>query len=562
MTAAGSAGAASHGPWAWHQIHWGAVHRNVRRLQARIVQATKAGRWGKVQALQHLLTHSFSGRALAVKRVTENHGNRTPGVDGATWPTPAKKTAALDTLRRRGYHPRPLRRVYIPKSNGKKRPLGIPTMQDRAMQALYLLALDPIAETTADPNSYGFRTGRSTADAIGQCYLILHKPHAPTWILEGDIQACFDRISHEWLLTHIPTDRVMLHKWLAAGYMEQNVLYPTEHGTPQGGIISPVLANLVLDGLERRLQATYPKNGRGRHAKINLVRYADDFIITGSSSALLNNEVRPLVEQVLRERGLALSPEKTSITHIEDGFTFLGHTLRKYRGYLRIIPAKQHVQTFLTKLRTLIRRQTTTPAGTLVGRLNPLLRGWASYYRHVSSGPTFGTVDRAVFDALRHWAIRRHRHKSAQWIARRYFRPYAGRHSVFSGEVDGKRQYVFQTTELRFKRHVKIKGEANPYDPAWELYFEKRLGVKLAENLRGQRGLLRLWKEQNGICPVCKDTITEVTGWHNHHIIWRSLGGTDRLENRVLLHPNCHHQVHCQQRTVTKPRPARGDREA
>jgi RNA-directed DNA polymerase len=435
-------------------------------------------------------------------------------------------------------------------------------MHDRAMQALYLLALDPIAETTADPNSYGFRTGRSTADAIGQCYLILHKPHAPAWILEGDIKACFDRISHAWLLTHVPMDKAILSKWLKAGYLERHVLHPTDSGTPQGGPVSPVLANLALDGLERCLQQAYPKTGRGRHAKINLVRYADDFIITGNSAALLEQDIRPLVEQFLGERGLELAPEKTRITHIADGFDFLGHTIRKYRGYLRITPAKQNVHTFLAKVRQLIQHHTSTPAGTLIGLLNPLLRGWAMYYRHGSSGPTFRAVDRAMFDTIRSWTKRRHRHKSAQWIARKYFRPYAGRQSVFSGEVDGKRQYLFQTTQLRFKRHVKIKKDANPYDPTWELYFEKRFGAKLAEHLHGRQGLLHLWQEQHGRCPICKDMITEVTGWHNHHIIWRSLGGTDRLDNRVLLHPNCHRQVHRQRLTVTKPRPVRGDREA
>ena len=328
------------------------------------------------------------------------------------------------------------------------------------------------------------------------------------------------------------------------------------------GVGSPTLANLALDGLERHLQRTYPKTGRGRHAKINLVRYADDFIITGSAQALLANEVRPLVEQFLRERGLELSPEKTSITHIEDGFDFLGYTIRKYRGYLRITPTKENVQALLSKVRKVIRCHTATLAGTLICLLNPILRGWALYYRHVSSGPTFRAVDRAVFDAIRHWATRRHRHKSAHWIKATYFRPMGSRQSVFSGEVDGKRHYLFQTTGLRFKRHVKLKGAANPYDPAWERYFEQRLGVKLAEHHDGRRGLLHLWQEQNGRCPVCKDAITEVTGWHNHHIIWRSRGGSDRWDNRVLLHPNCHHQVHCRQWTVTKPRPTRGDREA
>jgi RNA-directed DNA polymerase len=197
-------GASSHTTENWHAIRWHEVERNVRRLQARIVQATQQGRWGKVKALQHLLTHSYSGKALAVKRVTENQGKRTPGVDGETWNTPEKKAEALSSLKQRGYHPQPLRRIYIPKKNGKMRPLGIPCMKDRAMQALYLLALDPIAETLADPNSYGFRTWRSPADAIDQCFKVLNNVQSAQWVLEGDIKACFDQISHEWLLSHVP----------------------------------------------------------------------------------------------------------------------------------------------------------------------------------------------------------------------------------------------------------------------------------------------------------------------------------------------------------------------
>jgi RNA-directed DNA polymerase len=240
--AARRAGAASHATVDWHAIDWQRVHRNVRRLQARIVQATQEGRWGKVRALQRLLTHSFSGKALAVRRVTENQGKRTPGVDRETWGTPAKKARAVRALRQRGYRPRPLRRVYIPKKHGKRRPLGIPTMRDRAMQALYLLALDPVAETTGDPNSYGFRQERSTADALSQCCTVLSGKHAAPWILEGDIKSCFDRISHDWLLAHVPLDKAMLRKWLKAGFMERHVFHATDEGTPQGGIIiSPTM---------------------------------------------------------------------------------------------------------------------------------------------------------------------------------------------------------------------------------------------------------------------------------------------------------------------------------
>lgn len=225
-------GAASHGKTDWRQVDWRAVRRNARRLQVRIVKATQEGRSGKVKALQRLLTHSHSGRLLAVKRVTENRGRRTPGVDQELWDTPGKKAAAVPSLRQRGYEPQPLRRVYIPKSNGKMRPLGIPTMRDRAMQALYLLALDPIAETTGDRNSYGFRPKRSTADAIEQCFIALSPRRSAKWVLEGDIKSCFDRISHDWLLAHVPMDKAILRKWLKAGFMEKHAFHPTDDGTP------------------------------------------------------------------------------------------------------------------------------------------------------------------------------------------------------------------------------------------------------------------------------------------------------------------------------------------
>jgi RNA-directed DNA polymerase len=280
MTAEPPAGAVSHQPEGWHSINWRAVNENVRRLQARIVQATKAGKWHKVKALQYLLTCSFSGKALAVRRVTENQGKNTPGMDQITWAKPRDKWMAIHSMRRRGYQPRPLRRVYIPKPNGKMRPLGIPTMKDRAMQALHLLALDPIAETTADPNSYGFRKERCCADAMVQCNTILSNNTRPQWILEGDIKSCFDQISHNWLLTHIPMDRITLQKWLKAGYMDKSAFHMTDEGTPQGGIISPVLANMALDGLERILRKKYPHSGqralKGKNKQVNLVRYADD----------------------------------------------------------------------------------------------------------------------------------------------------------------------------------------------------------------------------------------------------------------------------------------------
>jgi RNA-directed DNA polymerase len=239
MTAATAAGAASRHAVNWQAIDWQKANRIVRRLQARIVKARQARRWGKVKALQHLLTHSFSSRLLAVKRVTHNPGKRTPGIDGVLWDTPEKKAQAVNTLRHHGYRPLPLRRVHIPKSNGKKRPLGILTMKDRAMQTLHLLALDPIAECHADPNSYGFRTERCTADAIEQCHTVLSNRAAARFVLEGDIKSCFDRISHDWLLANIPMDKRLLRQWLKAGFIEHTVFNATDEGVVQGGPMTP-----------------------------------------------------------------------------------------------------------------------------------------------------------------------------------------------------------------------------------------------------------------------------------------------------------------------------------
>ncbi len=561
--AARRAGAASHGEVAWHQIDWDQAHRTVRRLQARIVQATQEGRWGRVKALQRLLTHSFSGKALAVRRVTENQGKRTPGVDGYTWDTPAKKAQAVRALRQRGYRPRPLRRVYIPKKHGKRRPLGIPTMRDRAMQALYLLALDPIAETTGDPNSYGFRKERSAADAIGQCYVALGNRATADWVLEGDITSCFDRISHEWLLAHVPLDKAMLRNWLKAGFMDKRVLHPTDDGTPQGGIISPVLANLALDGLERLLRTAFPKRyraqGRTRTNKVNLVRYADDFIITGGSREQLEGEVLPLVKRFMQERGLELSEEKTVITHIAEGFDFLGQHVRKYDGKLLIKPAKPNVKAFLGTVRGIIKDTPTMTAGNLIARLTPVIRGWAHYHRHVVSKDVFAAVDHAIFDALWRWARRRHPKKGARWVKAKYFHTVGNRNWVFSGATgDGQMRRLLRADSIPIRRHAKIQNAANPYDPAWEVYFEELHGLKMAANLAGRRTLLHLWKRQGGCCPHCGQPITSITGWHSHHVVWRSKGGSDRADNRQLLHPTCHLQVHNPRYAAVEPRPLAG----
>jgi RNA-directed DNA polymerase len=479
---------------AWDQTNWPKCERQVRRLQARIVKATQAGRWNKVKTLQRLLTCSFSGKALAVKRVTDNQGKRTPGVDRVIWSTPASKHKAIGTLQRRGYQPQPLRRVYIPKANKKLRPLGIPTMKCRAMHALHLLALEPIAETTGDRNSYGFRPGRSTADAIGQSFLMLSRKDSATWVLEGDIRGCFDNISHEWMLRHIPTDKEVLRKWLKAGFVENRTLFPTEAGTPQGGIISPTLANLTLDGLERLLKEKFSVK-RTPSLKVNLIRYADDFIITGTTKEVLENEVKPMVEQFMRDRGLQLSPEKTCVTHIEQGFDFLGQNLRKYGGKLLIQPSKKNTHRFLDKVRQLIRQSRGISQTDLIRQLNPVIRGWANYHRHVVARRMFRKVEWALWHSLWRWARRRHSGKSSRWIIQRYWHPL-GDKKVFAVDTgqrmaNGKPIWLrlVNPNEIGIRRHVKIRGEANHCDSRWRAYFEDRAFFKRFGIHRREAGL-------------------------------------------------------------------------
>lgn len=408
----------------WTDIDWVRCEAAVQKLQGRIVKAQKEGRPGKVKALQWTLTHSFYAKALAVKRVTSNKGKNTVGVDKILWTTPNAKMGAVADLKRRGYNPQPLRRVHIKKSNGKLRPLGIPTMKDRAMQALYLMALNPVAETTADRHSYGFRRERCTVDAIVQCHTILSKEVSPQWILEGDIKGCFDHISHQWLLDNIPTDKVMLCKWLESGFVFNRQLFPTEEGAPQGGIISPTLANMALDGL----QAMLAENFKLRRTKmgyfnpmVNLVRYADDFIITCSDRETLETLVRPAVSEFLQARGLTLSEEKTKITHIDEGFDFLGFNVRKYKGTLLIKPSKKNVKEFLAKIKAIIRKNQAIRQDKLIGLLNPVITGWGNYYKGCVAAKTFKNADAQIFYKLWAWALRRHRHKGKKWVYNRYF---------------------------------------------------------------------------------------------------------------------------------------------
>ena len=457
----------------WGFIDWSRVERVVKGLQTRIVKATQEEDWGRVKDLQRLLTRSFFGRLLAVKRVTENQGKATPGVDGVIWSTPESKIRALPTLKREGYQSQPLRRVFIPKSNGKMRPLGIPTMKDRAMQALHLLSLDPVEETRADGSSYGFRPGRSTADAREHLFILLASRARSPWVLEGDIEACFDRISHDWLLDHVPMDKTILRQWLKAGVIHKGELQPTKSGTPQGGIISPVLANWALDGLDVWLKTW--SEGKGLH----LVRYADDWILTGPSQEVLER-AKERIQEFLTERGMTLSPTKTYIAHIDEGFDFLGWNFRKYKGKLLIKPSEKNVKMLLTKVRDWVNEHKQARQIDVIRFLNPLIRGWANYHRGAVAKETFAHVDSKIFELLWQWAKRRHPEKCSQWISNRYFQTIGIRNWMFADFDERKERLVLvKASDTKIRRHVKVRKEANPYDPRWEEYFKDRRKRKL-----------------------------------------------------------------------------------
>jgi RNA-directed DNA polymerase len=460
----------------WESIDWTLVNEHVNKLQFRIAKAVKEQKRHKVRRLQYLLKNSFHAKLLAVRRITTNKGRNTPGIDGIILKTPKQKLNTALTLSDKRYKALPLRRHFIEKKGKKKkRPLGIPTMYDRAMQALFALVLEPEAETMADRQSFGFRKYRSSQDAAEYAFNCLALKDRAPWILEGDIKGCFDNISHQWMLANIPLKTKILKEFLSAGFSYKGKLFSTDAGTPQGGIISPILANMTLDGLEQTIKEKYWSSSTGRISrnynklKVNFIRYADDFIVTAKSKEVAS-EIKEIIEEFLKERGLTLSQEKTRITHINEGFDFLGWNFRKYNGKLLIKPSKDSCGDIASKVRDLIKRRRGIAQKDLINILNPVIRGWCNYHRGMVSKEAFKKLDTVLFQALWRWARFRHSGKNHRWIKNRYWIREGNRDWIFACKE--AKLLIAGHTKIRRQRMIQL--DKNPFLREDSDYFHYR----------------------------------------------------------------------------------------
>ena len=530
----------------WNGIRWAETEAGVRRLQERIFRATEARDWMRVKNLQKLLSRSTAAKLLAIRKVTQqNGGKRTAGVDGVVCDTPAKRLKLFESgLSLKGYRPQPVRRVHIPKADGKRRPLGIPTVKDRVMQAIVKMALEPEWEARFEPNSYGFRPGRGCMDAIGAIHTTLSNPGSARWVLDADISACFDRIDHDALLSRLPVFTATIRRWLKAGVVESGNLSPSAEGTPQGGVISPLLANVALDGMERLLgnatdkgRLLSPHSRRGPNKGVGLVRYADDFVVSAPSREVIEDHVVPTLTAFLAARGLTLSEAKTRIVHVTEGFNFLGFEVKKRPDILMVTPQKSKVLAHVAGIKRWLDDHRQVPAGAVCQSLSPVIRGWANYYRFCMAARTFQKVSHLVWQHLWRWAKRRHPNKPKRWVATRYFALHR-RWQFREGS-----QALVRHHEIAIARKPKVKATHSPFNPAQRDYWEWRreLVVRLNTHSKKLGGMLR---RQRYRCGMCGGPFQPDDTIHNHHVVRRKDGGVDGVGNRMLAHGWCHTAHH------------------
>jgi RNA-directed DNA polymerase len=539
----------------WNAIDWKTANRNVRNLRQRIFRATQEGDWDKVQSLQRLMLRSLSNAAVSVRRVTQvNKGKNTPGIDKLTVKTPGERSKLLNELMTlTPWRAKPAKRVYIPKANGKLRPLGIPVIKDRALQAMVKNALEPSWEARFEASSYGFRPGRSAQDAIERIWMVA-KNKSKIWIVDADIKGCFDNINHEHLLATIGTfpAKELIRQWLKAGYVEMGTLHETTTGTPQGGVISPLLANISLHGMETVLEA-HPRNKGHNATKRTVIRYADDFVIMCRTKEDAE-QAQEIISKWLAQRGLQLSVDKTRIVSLESGFDFLGFHVRIYPskqktegGWKALVrPSKQSELKIRKRLRDEMLQLNGQNATTVVRRLNPIIRGWANYFRTQSAAKTFHNLDHFMFKRECQFVRRLHPKKSRSWRQHQYFgkrNPYRKDVNVF-GHIDEPDIYLVKFSWTKIRRHMMVIGTHSPDDPRLAEYWLKRDLAKIRDLPPKPR---QLAQRQHGKCPVCGESLFNDERYEEHHIERKDEGGADTLDNLVMLHFYCHQQITAQQ---------------
>lgn len=475
----------------WKEIKWKGHYQHVKRIQERIFRESQNKDWKKVKNLQKLLVHSHAARLLAIRQVTQiNKGKSTPGIDGYTCLTNSEReklVKEIEHINPFNYRCQPVKRVYIPKSNGKRRPLGIPTIRDRTMQALVKMALEPEWEAKFERNSYGFRPGRNVQDAIKQIWDAIRARQGKTtsaWVLDADITGCFDNIDHQIILEKIPVFKATIKNWLKAGIMEFEHLSSTDRGTPQGGIISPLLANIALHGMElefgcRSKYGNYlsPSQRKGRNKGVSLIRYADDFVVIAPTKEIIVEYILPKIQNFLKIRGLSLNLSKTHIVNREEGFNFLGFFIRQYSNRKQTIclykPSKPAIQRFLLKIKDFLNHNKQATQADVIKYLNPIIRGWCNFYRHSHAKETFCYVDYRVWKMLWYWCCRRHQHKGKRWIKEKYFPVIESRKWKFNCGI-AHQLCSAASIKVNAQYYVKVRGNASPFDPNLRKYWIMR----------------------------------------------------------------------------------------
>ncbi|MFB8787338.1 MAG: group II intron reverse transcriptase/maturase [Potamolinea sp.] len=551
----------------WNKVNWRKLEIRVYKLQKRIFRASSRGDLNAVRRLQKTMMRSWSGKMLAVRRVTQdNQGKKTAGIDGVKSLTPVQRLALVKKLALKG-KAMPTRRVWIDKpGTDEKRPLGIPTMYDRALQALVKLALEPEWEARFEPNSFGFRPGRSCHDAVQAIFNAIKQK--AKYVLDADIAKCFDRINHRELLKKLntfPTLKRQIGAWLKSGVMDGKQLFPTSEGTPQGGVISPLLANIALHGMEERIKQvaeTLPTprgySKRGNRNSLSLIRYADDFVILHEDLTVVQR-CKEVISEWLKGMGLELKPSKTRLAHTlnryegqDVGFNFLGFNIRQYPagkyntgcntngeplGFKTLIkPSKEKVKVHYDRIADVIEQHKAAHQAALIAQLNPIISGWANYYSTVVSGETFSDLGHMVYRKLRSWAKRRHPDKTGGWVANKYWQTIGGNNWVFATRQKGKNPLrLLEHRETSIVRHVKVKSDASPYDGNL-IYWSTRMG----HNPEVPKTVATLLKRQKGKCAQCGLYFTEESVVEVDHVIPKSKDGKNSYNNLQLLHRHCH----------------------